>query len=161
MGGKIPPISFKKMYINSISLCLSHSDHLTQNEGAWNFSGWRVKALKAEVSPSERKMCLLSFTTFTVSISWAKDWEGSSSNHLSDPCMTHFLTGLFEDTLPPHILEQLRGEHSHSIGKVTHYWPQACKREDGYESKGKLEKKGLRLNKATGGSLYHPREQHH
>lgn len=145
MGGKIPPISFTDVHKRYQLMPFPFRSFNTE---------WRClklqwlksyKALKAEVSPSERKMCLPSFTTFTVSISWAKDWGGSSSNHLSDPYMTHFLTGLFEDTLPPHIFEELRGEHSHSIGKVTHYWPQACKCEDGYESKGKLEKEKTKI----------------
>lgn len=65
--------------------------------------------------------------------------------------MTYFLTGLFdEDTLPPYIFGELKEVHSQSIGKFTHYRPQARKREDGYESKGKLEKKKLRSDRATG-----------
>ena len=65
--------------------------------------------------------------------------------------MTHFLTGLFDkETFPPHIFGELRGVYSHSISKVIHYWPQACKRENGYESKGKLEKKELRSDGTTG-----------
>lgn len=71
--------------------------------------------------------------------------------------MTPFLTGLLnEDILPSHSFGELRGAHSHSIGKVTHYWPQARKREDGYESKGKLEKKKLRLDGPAGGPWITP-----
>lgn len=51
------------------------------------------------------------------------------------------MTAYFMKISSPHSLGELRGAHSHFIGKVTHYWPQARKREDGYESKGKLEKK--------------------
>ena len=46
--------------------------------------------------------------------------------------------------------------HLHPVGEFTHYWPQACKREDGYESKGKLEKKKLRSDGATRGPCITP-----
>lgn len=46
--------------------------------------------------------------------------------------------------------------YSHSIGKLIHHWPQACKREDGYESKGELENRtaGLQgVRRGHGGGL--------
>lgn len=80
--------------------------------------------------------------------------RGSSRNHFpthSVSYITHFLTGLLdEDTTSPHRFGELRQVHSHSIGKVIHYWPQARKCEDGYQSKGKLEKKEQRSDRATG-----------
>ena len=65
--------------------------------------------------------------------------------------MTYFLTGLFDEVIlpPPHLGEQ-KEVHSQSIGKFAHHRPQARKSEDGYESKGKLQKKKIRSDRATG-----------
>ena len=65
--------------------------------------------------------------------------------------MTYFLTGLFDEDIlpPPHLWEQ-KEVHSQSIGKFAHHRPQTCKCEDGYESKGKLQKKKVRSDRATG-----------
>lgn len=112
------------------------------------------KTLRADLSlPKNEK--LLAFFYYIQSLHFlSQRLRGTSRNHLSKhevPYMTHFLTGLLDaDTISPRILGELREVHSHSIGKVTHYWPQARKREDGYESKGKLEKKEQRSDRTTG-----------
>ena len=52
-------------------------------------------------------------------------------------------------SIPQHLGEQ-KEVHSQSIGKFAHHRPQTCKREDGYESKGKLQKKKIRSDGAMG-----------
>ena len=58
-------------------------------------------------------------------------------------------------SIPQHLGEQ-KEVHSQSIGKFAHHRPQTCKRENGYESKGKLQKKKIRSDGATGGPCNTP-----